>query len=96
MASMVQWFSASAYSCHQPAGCVLLNRQRSLQSRAVSLTSSLQHSRLVARSTAQANTTLVRISTLSARLMAVNMAEILLIVGLPDFDSIRCRLLGGL
>ena len=35
-------------------------------------------------------------STLSVRLMAANTAEILLMVGLPDLDSTRCRLLLGL
>jgi len=44
----------------------------------------------------QAVTICVRTSTLSARLMAAKTAEMLLMVGLPDFDSIRCRLLAGL
>ena len=34
-------------------------------------------------------------STLSARLMAAKTAEMLLMVGLPDCDSIRCKLFAG-
>jgi len=41
-------------------------------------------------------TTRVRTSSFSERLMAAKIAEMLLIVGLPEADSIRCRLLAGL
>lgn len=44
----------------------------------------------------QAITIWVRTSTLSARLMAAKTAEMLLMVGFPDWDNIRCRLFAGL
>jgi len=49
-----------------------------------------------AANAAQAITTWARTSTFRARLMAAKIADTLLMVGLPDFDSIRCRLLAGL
>ena len=52
--------------------------------------------RALMRARTHAMTPVVRTSTPSARLMAAKIAEMLLIVGLPDAEGIRWRLFAGL